>query len=85
MAEYLPGFEISAWAGIGAPKNTPSTIVDTLNREINLGLADPAIKQRLANLGGAPFISTPAELAKFVTEQTEERARIVQAANIKPE
>ncbi|KGT76053.1 MFS transporter [Bradyrhizobium japonicum] len=85
MDEYLPGFEISAWAGIGAPKNTPPAIVDTLNREINLGLADPVIKERLANLGAAPFISTPAELANFVMEQTEERARIVQAAKIKPE
>jgi tripartite-type tricarboxylate transporter receptor subunit TctC len=85
MGEYLPGFEISAWAGIGAPKDTPIEIIDTLNREINSGLANPVIKARLANLGSVPFIASPADLAKFVTEQTEERARIVRAANIKPE
>ncbi len=85
MGEYLPGFEISAWAGIGAPKGTPIEIIDTLNREINSGLANPVIKARLVALGGVPFIASPADLAKFVTEQTEERARIVRAANIKPE
>jgi tripartite-type tricarboxylate transporter receptor subunit TctC len=85
MGEFLPGFEASAWAGIGAPKKTPSEIIGRLNREINAGLADPAIQARLANLGGMPFISSPADLAKFVTEQTEERARIVRAANIQPE
>jgi tripartite-type tricarboxylate transporter receptor subunit TctC len=85
MGEFLPGFEVSAWAGIGAPKKTPVEIIDRLNREINSGLADPAIKARIANLGGMPFIASPADLAKFVTEQTEERAKIVRAANIKPE
>jgi tripartite-type tricarboxylate transporter receptor subunit TctC len=85
MDEFLPGFEVSAWAGLGAPKNTPPEIVDMLNREINAGLADPAIKARIANLGGTEFISSPAELETFVTKQTEERARIIREANIKPE
>jgi tripartite-type tricarboxylate transporter receptor subunit TctC len=85
MGEFLPGFEASAWTGIGAPKKTPPEIVDRLNRETNAGLADPAIKARLANLGGMPFIASPADLAKFVTEQTEEPARIVRAAHMKPE
>jgi tripartite-type tricarboxylate transporter receptor subunit TctC len=85
MGEFLPGFEVSAWAGIGAPKKTPVEIIDSLSKEINSGLADPAIKARIANLGGMPFIASPADLAKFVTEQTEERAKIVRAANIKPE
>jgi tripartite-type tricarboxylate transporter receptor subunit TctC len=85
VGEFLRGFEASAWAGIGAPKKTPPEIIDRLNREINAGLADPAIRVRLANLGGMPFIALPADLAKFVTEQTEERARIVRAANMKPD
>jgi len=85
MGEFLPGFEVSAWAGIGAPKKTLLEIIDRLNREINSGLADPAIKAQLANLGGMPFIASPADLAKFVAEQTEERARIVRAANIRLE
>jgi tripartite-type tricarboxylate transporter receptor subunit TctC len=85
MGEFLQGFEVSAWTGIGAPRNTPPEIIDKLNREINAGLANPTIKARLANLGGMEFIGSPADLAKFVIEQTEERARIVRAANIKPE
>jgi tripartite-type tricarboxylate transporter receptor subunit TctC len=85
MGEFLPGLEASAWAGIGAPKKTPIEIIERLNSEINSGLADPAIKARFANLGGIPFIASPADLAKFVAEQTEERARIVRAANLRPE
>ena len=52
VGEFVPGYEASAWYGIGAPKNTPAEIVETLNREINAGLADPRIKARLADLGG---------------------------------
>ena len=85
MGEFLKGFEASAWAGIAAHKDTPREIIDKLNTEINAGLADPAIKTRIASLGGMPFVSTPADLAKYVAEQTEERARIVRAAKIKPE
>jgi tripartite-type tricarboxylate transporter receptor subunit TctC len=85
MAEFLQGFEASAWSAIGAPRKTPTEIIDRLNREINAGLADPAIMARLANLGGMPFVSSPADLAKFVAEQTEERARIVRSAQIQPE
>ena len=55
MADFVPGFEASAWAGIGAPKNTPAEIIEQLNREINAGLADPKLKARLADLGGMVF------------------------------
>ena len=85
MDEFLQGFETSAWAGIGAPKKTPPEIIDKLNKEINAGLADAAVRDRLANLGGMVFAGSPGDLAKFVMEQTEERARIVRAANIKPD
>jgi len=53
LADFLPGYDVSGWFGIGAPKNTPAEIVERLNKEINAGLADPKIKARLADLGAA--------------------------------
>jgi tripartite-type tricarboxylate transporter receptor subunit TctC len=85
MTEFLQGFEVSAWAGIGAPKNTPPGIVERLSREINAGLADPAIEARIANMGGTPFIASTADLAKFVADQTTERAMMVKAAKMNPQ
>jgi tripartite-type tricarboxylate transporter receptor subunit TctC len=85
MAEFVPGFEISAWYGIGAPRNTPEGIIDKLNKEINAALADPNVKARLADLGGSPFALSPAEFRKFISDDTEKWAKIIRAANIKPE
>jgi tripartite-type tricarboxylate transporter receptor subunit TctC len=85
ISEFLPGFEVSAWTGIGAPQKTPPQIVYKLNSEINAVLAEPRIKAQLAHLGGEAFISLPGDLAMFVKEQAEERSRIIRAANIKPE
>lgn len=85
MSEFLRGFEVSAWTGIGAPQKTPLQIVDRLNSEINAALVEPRIKAQLAHLGGEAFISSPGDLAIFVKEQAEERSRIIRAANIKPE
>src|SRR5262249_53877020 len=65
VAEFLSGYEASTWYGVGAPKGTPAEIVDKLNREFNAGLADPKIKQRLADLGGVPMPMTPADFGKF--------------------
>jgi tripartite-type tricarboxylate transporter receptor subunit TctC len=70
---------------MGAPKKTPPEIIDKLNQEINAGLADPSINARLAALGGTAFRESPADLAKFVLAQTEERARLIRATKIKPE
>src|ERR1700682_4024408 len=55
VADFVPGYEVSSWSGVGTPKNTPSEIVDRLNIEINAGLADPKMKARLADLGGMPL------------------------------
>ena len=85
VAEFLPGFEASAWVAVGAPKATPAEIVDKLNREINAGLADPKIKARLAELGGTVFVGTPADFDKLVAEQTEKWGKVIRAANIKAE
>jgi tripartite-type tricarboxylate transporter receptor subunit TctC len=85
MDETLPGFEASSWFGIGAPRNTPTEIIDRLNGEINAGLASPTIKARLADLGGTPFPGTPADFGKVIAEDTEKWGNVIRAANIKSE
>jgi tripartite-type tricarboxylate transporter receptor subunit TctC len=85
VAEFVPGYEASGWYGIGAPKNTPTEIIDRLNKEINAALADPNIKARLADLGAVPMPMTPAEFGKFIAAETEKWAKVIKAANIKPE
>ena len=85
LAEFLPGFEASAWVGISVPRNTPADVIERLNKEINAGLADPKIKTRLVDLGGAVFPTTPARFTKHVTDETEKWGKVVRAANIKAE
>jgi tripartite-type tricarboxylate transporter receptor subunit TctC len=85
VAEFLPGFEASSWWGVGAPRGTPAEIIGKLNREINAGLADPSIKQRLAELGGAPVTMTAPEFGSFVSDDTQKWAKVIRAANIKPD
>jgi len=85
MSEFLPGFEASGWIGIGAPSGTPPEIIDKLNREINAGLANPTINERIADLGGEAFVSSPADFAKFAAEETEAWDKVVRAANIRAE
>jgi tripartite-type tricarboxylate transporter receptor subunit TctC len=85
VSEFVPGFEATFWTGIGAPKNTPAHIIDTLNREINTGLADPKIKVRLADLGGDVFALSPAEFGKLIAAETEKWAKVIKSAGIKAE
>ncbi len=85
VGEFLPGYEATAWFGLGVPKNTPSGIVDKLNREINAGLADTKVKSRLVDLGGVPMTMTPGEFGKFIASETEKWAKVVKFANIKAE
>ena len=84
VGEFVPGFEASSMNGLGAPKRTPTEIVDRLNREINAGLADPKIKARIAELGLTPLAGSPADLEKLITGETEKWAKVIRAANIKP-
>jgi tripartite-type tricarboxylate transporter receptor subunit TctC len=77
VGDSIPGYEASAFFGVGAPRSTPSEIVETLNREINAALADPMIKARLADLGAAPHLLSPADFGKFLAEQTEKWATVV--------
>jgi tripartite-type tricarboxylate transporter receptor subunit TctC len=85
MADFLPGYEVSAWFGFGAPRNTPAEIVDRLNREINAALADPIISIRLTDLGATLFVGSAAEFGKFWVDETEKWGKVVRTANIKPE
>ena len=82
VGESIPGFEVSTWQGIGAPKNTPAEIVDTLNKDINAALADGTIKARLAELGSEPMPMTIAEFEKRVVDETAKWAKVIREAKI---
>jgi tripartite-type tricarboxylate transporter receptor subunit TctC len=83
IGETVPGYEVSVWNGIVAPKGTPSEIIDVLNRAVNAVLAEPRLKVRFAELGGAPMPMTPAEFGKLTAAETEKWAKVIRAANIK--
>jgi tripartite-type tricarboxylate transporter receptor subunit TctC len=83
VGEFVQGFEASSWNGLGVPKNTPTEIIDKLNKEINVGLA--AIKARLADLGGTVLPGSPADFGKLIADETEKWAKVIKFANIKPE
>jgi len=83
IAETVPGYTVTGWLGIGAPKGTPAEIVQRLNREIGVVLNEPAIRAKMLELNSDPFVSTPEEFAKFTAEDTEKWGRVVKAAGIK--
>jgi tripartite-type tricarboxylate transporter receptor subunit TctC len=85
VGETVKGYEASAWFGMGAPKGTPKEIVAKLNREINNALADPKMKERLAELGGTPIAGTPADFWKLHTAETEKWAKVVKFSGAKVE
>jgi tripartite-type tricarboxylate transporter receptor subunit TctC len=85
VGEFVPGYEASGWFAVGAPRATPTEIVDKLNKEINAGLADPKIKARLANLGGDALALSPADFGKLIADETEKWTKVVKFAGIKPE
>jgi tripartite-type tricarboxylate transporter receptor subunit TctC len=83
--EFVPGYEASGWIGFGAPKNTPTEIVDKLNKEISAGVADPKMKARLMDVGSVPMAMTPAEFGKLIADETEKWGKVIRAGNIKPD
>jgi tripartite-type tricarboxylate transporter receptor subunit TctC len=85
VSEFVPGYEVSNWFGVGAPKATPAEILDRLNKEINASLADPKLRARLAELGGTPLVGSPADFGKLIAAETERWAKVIRAANIKPD
>ncbi len=85
VGEFVPGYEASAWYGVGGPRNTPADVVARLNQEINLGLADPEIKARFAEMGGTALPGSPADFGKLLADETENWAKVIKFAGIKPE
>jgi tripartite-type tricarboxylate transporter receptor subunit TctC len=85
LETFVPGYEASPWYGLGAPRNTPTEIVDTLNREINAAFADPKLRRQIAELGGTPLAGSPANFAKLIADETEKWGKVIKFASIKPE
>ncbi len=83
VGDFVPGYEASAWYGIGAPQKTPAEIIERLNREANAGLADARLKVRLADLGGTLIPGSPADFGKVIADETEKWGKVIRAANIK--
>jgi tripartite-type tricarboxylate transporter receptor subunit TctC len=85
LTETLPGYESSAWYGIGAPKDTPVEIIEKLNKEVSIGIADPKFNARLANLSGTALAGSPADFRKLISDESKKWGKVVLAANIKRE
>jgi tripartite-type tricarboxylate transporter receptor subunit TctC len=85
LSETLPGYEASAWYGIGAPKRTPEGVIERLNKQVNASLADANFQARLANLGAAVLPGSPADFAKLISDEVKKWSRVILAANIKPQ
>jgi len=82
VAETVPGYEASAWFGMGVPKGTPDEVIAKLNRDVNAALADPKTRARLAELGGIIMAGTPAEFGKVIADETDKWAKVIKAANV---
>ena len=85
VADSVPGYEASSFYGIGAPRGTPTEIVDKLNKEVNAALADPKLKARLDDLGGTPFGGSPADFGRLIADETEKWGKVIRFAGIKPQ
>jgi tripartite-type tricarboxylate transporter receptor subunit TctC len=83
VSSFVPGYEASYLNGVGVPRNTPSEIIERLNRDINAGLADPNMKARLADLGGTALVLSPGDFGKLIADETSKWAKVVRFAGIK--
>jgi len=83
MAEFLPGYEANGWYGLVAPKGTPKSVVETLNKQVNAALADPAMRKRFTDLGCGVFTGSPADFGKFIDAETAKWAQVIKFAGIK--
>ena len=85
VGETVAGYEANSWCGVGVPKGTPPEIIERLNREINAGLRDPAVKARLAQVATTPIFYTPAEFGAYVASEVAKWGKVIQVAGVKPE
>ena len=83
--DFVSGYEASAVQGLGAPRNTSAEIIDKLNKEINAAFADPNMKARIADFGGAVLAGSPADFGKLIAEETEKWGKVVKLSGAKPE
>ena len=83
VGEFVPGYEGTGWQGVGAPRNTPTAIIDRLNQEINAGLADPRMKARITDFGYTVFASSPADFRTFIAAYTEKWAKVIKFSGAK--
>ena len=85
VGDFVPGYEASAWYGIGAPKGTPGEIINKLNNEINTILTDPKSKARLADLGASVIPGSPSDFGKLIADETDKWAKVVKFSGAKPD
>jgi tripartite-type tricarboxylate transporter receptor subunit TctC len=85
LSRFLPGYDVSGWSGLCAPRNTPADIVTLLNKEVNAAIADRTIRQRVAELGGTSPGGSSADFAKFIADETEKWVKVARFAGIKPQ
>jgi len=85
LSEFLANYDVSFWAGIATPRNTPVAVIERLNQAINAALAEPKVKSRLADLGGTVLMGTPTDFEKLIADETEKWGKVIRAANIKAE
>ena len=85
LGDFVAGYEAAAWQGLGAPINTPTEIIEKLNKELNAVLADPKHKAQLANLGATLRAGSPADFGKLIAEETKKWAKVVKSSRAKPD
>ena len=85
MSDFVPGYEVSNWFGLGMPSHTPAEVIDRLNIAVNEGLTDPKLKGRFADLGGTILPGSPADFGKLVADETEKWGKVIRMAHIKQE
>ena len=83
VGEVVPGYEASAWYGVGAPRGTPTEVIEKLSHEINAALADPEMKARFADLGGIAIVGSPADFGKLIADEIEKWGKVVKFAGVK--
>jgi tripartite-type tricarboxylate transporter receptor subunit TctC len=85
VGDFVPGYEASAWYGIGAPRGTPDEIINKLNKEINAILTDPKSKARLADLGASVIPGSPSDFGKLIADETDKWAKVVKFSGARPD